>query len=506
MKGLIENRFGLLGLVLVALAALYGVAYVGRPAPAAQRTAQAVKAPVEAVTAVCPAPGGSRISVVTPPAEEKAADEPSAGAPGRAVLAAVRKSREDGERGRGGGKGDGGKSPRPVAVIERPGVLWQREMPSRSGPISVAATGAMAPGLESAQTARETSGAQRGLAGVRCVEPGAEAWFVGPGPAGADVRLYLANADPAPVDASIMIYSGEGPVLSERGSGVILGPGEHRVIDLRELAPSPLVMALRVSTGSGRVAAAVKAVLGERRGVDWLPAAAPPSTSVVVPGIPGTAGRRELYVTAPGDQDTVVQVKAVLKDGFYALKNKEEVDVPAGTTVTLDLTTGIGGQPAALVLTADVPIVAGMMIAGTGTAQDVAFTAGAPPIDLGSVVADGLASGKQTSRLVLSAPFAAGAVQVQLVPKKGAAPRPMAVSVPAGRTREIKLTPPRGSGSAFAVVVRPEPGSGPVYGGRVLDESTSDGLLITAQPLALARIWALVPPTVDSPAAVLPPS
>jgi hypothetical protein len=225
---------------------------------------------------------------------------------------------------------------------------------------------------------------------------------------------------------------------------------------------------------------------------------------VVVPGIPGTAGQRELYVTAPGEQDTVVQVKAVLKDGFYALKNKETVEVPAGSTATLDLSTGIGGQPAALVLSSDVPIVAGMMITGTGTSQDVAFTAGAPPIDLGSVVADDRASGRQRSSLVLSAPSTAASVQVQILPKQGPVPAPTEVRLSAGRTKEIALTAPKGGGGAFSVLVRPQADSGPVYGGRVLEEQAPDGLMISAQPLALARIWALVPPTAYSPGAVVP--
>ncbi|MEW9527133.1 DUF5719 family protein [Microbispora sp. NPDC049125] len=493
MKGLIENRFGLLALVMVAVAALYGVAFATRPAPVTVRPPQAVKAPVESVSAVCPAPGGTRLSVVTPPGGQ---------GPGSAVVAGL--AGAEGGDGKGGnGKGDG-KDARPVSTVDQPGLLWQKEIPAGGIPLAVDATGSMAAGLESAQTARETSGPQRGLAGVRCVEPGADAWFVGPGPASADVTLYLANADGAAADVSISMYSGEGPVLSERGSGMILQPGEHRAIQLRDLAPSPLVMGLEVSTATGRVAAAIRTVFGKGRGVDWLPVATAPATSVVVPGIPGTAGQRELYVTAPGEQDTVVNVKAVLKDGSYALKNKETLDVPAGSTAVLDLSTGIGGQPAALVLTSDVPVTAGLKITGTGSSQDVAFTAGAPSIDLGSVVADGRAARKQTSRLVLSAPFAQAAVKVQLLPKEGTAPPPVEVRLPAGRTREMKLTPPPGGGTGFSVVVQPEPGSGPVYGGRVLDETTTDGQMVTAQPLALARTWALVPPTADSPSAVLP--
>ncbi|GAA0393196.1 hypothetical protein GCM10009530_50680 [Microbispora corallina] len=486
MRKIVENRFGLLALVLVAIGALYGVAFATRPAPVARAAATPLKAPVESVTTVCPSPSGTRVSVITPSGAQ---------GPGAATLGAVAPPT--------GKNGKPAKPQAPLGVIQRPGRLWQREVPAGGGPLAVAATGSMAAGLEASQTAREKSGTQRGLAGVRCVEPGNDAWFVGPGPAAAEMTLYLTNADAAPADVTFMVYSGEGPVLSERGNGMILQPGESRVVNLRDLAPSPLVMALEVSTGSGRVAAAVKAVYGKGLGVDWIPAAAPPATRVVVPGIPGIAGPRELYVTAPGEQDTVVQVKAVLKDGSYALKNKETVEVPAGSTATFDLTTGVSGQAAALVLTADVPIVAGLKITGTGSSQDVAFTAGAPSIDLGSVVADGRSAKKQVSRLVLSAPFTAATVRVQLLPADGTPPAPVEVKLPAARTRELTLTPPPG-GASFSVVVQPQPGSGPVYGGRVVDEPTPDGEMLTAQPLAVARIWALVPPTADSPGAVLP--
>ena len=59
-------------------------------------------------------------------------------------------------------------------------------------------------------------------------------------------------------------------------------------------------------------------------------------------------------------------------------------------------------------------------------------------------------------------------------------------------------------GDAFSVVVLPLPGSGPVYGGRVMDEPVKGGLLLTAQPLAPARLWALVPPITESAATCCP--
>ena len=158
-------------------------------------------------------------------------------------------------------------------------------------------------------------------------------------------------------------------------------------------------MAVEVRAVSGRVAAAARVVVGKGKGTDWLPMAAEPATKVVVPGVPGGGGRRELYVTAPGEVDTVVRVKALTADGFYAMKNREVLEVPAGSTASVDLSTGMAGQPSALVLSADVPIVAGLMITGTGTQQDVAFGAGAVPIDIGSVVADNRSGKKVSSRL-----------------------------------------------------------------------------------------------------------
>ncbi|MBB5624658.1 DUF5719 family protein [Sphaerisporangium krabiense] len=493
-----ENRFGFLALVIVALAALFGVAFVTRPAAVAAPAATPGRVAVASVSAVCPDPAGARVSAITPPGGKGAGvatvTEVSPATVAQDAAATARAGATDG--------GAGAKPPQQV-TLDRPGSLWQRELPAKADPVEIYGTGAMAAGLEAAQTGRKADGAARGLASVRCAEPGASAWFVGPGPAAADVTLYLTNADTAQAVVTITAYAGEGPVLGDSGNGLVLKPGEHRAIRMRDLAPSPLLMAVEVRTVSGRVAASARAVLGAGKGADWLPASSAPATSVVVPGIPGGGGPRELFVTAPGERDTVVRIKALTADGFYAMKNRESLDVPAGSTASLDVTTGIGGQPSALVLTADVPIVAGLMATGTGAEQDVAFSAGSPPIDVGSVVADNRAGKKVSSRLILSAPAAAGKVSVQVVPAKGAAPAPVEVDIPAARTREIKPVVPAGGGD-FSLIVLPLPGSGPVYGGRVLDEKAPDGLYLTVQPLAQARTSALVPPIAESTAVVLP--
>ncbi|WP_336207758.1 DUF5719 family protein [Nonomuraea sp. LPB2021202275-12-8] len=438
MRAAAKSRFGPLALVLSALVVLYGIAYVTRPAPSPARAAEPRKVAVEAATAVCPGTRGASVSVYLP------------GTLSRETI----------------------KDAKPY-VVTGPG------------------------GLEAGYTTRVTRGGERGLAGVRCAEPAAETWLVGPGPAAARVTLHLVNPGKAAALADVTVFAAEGLVSGDKGLGLEIGPGEHRAIDLRTLAPSADVMAVGVTAVTGRLAVAARASV-ESGGVDWLPAAAPPATRVVVPGIPGGGGRRELLIAAPGESDATVQIRAVTQGADYAMKGRETVDVPAGGVLSIDVTTGIGGESAGLVLTSTAPIVAGLVITGTGEQSDVAFTAGTPPLDLGSAVAGNGAG----ARLVLTAPGPAGGpagrVRVQVVPEGGEAQPPFEVEVPTGRTKDV---PVRARG-VYGIVVTPV--AGRVYGGRVLAERSRSGLLITTQPLAQARIWTMLPELADTSRAVLP--
>ncbi|MEV4092839.1 DUF5719 family protein [Streptosporangium saharense] len=465
MKSLIENRFSLLALVLVALLALYGVASATRPGTEAGAAQGLRRVPVASVTVVCPAPGDTDAAVVTPPGGQDA---------GTATLVT----------------GD-----TTVETLRTPGTLWHEKIPAKSAPLVVSARASMAAGLEASQTRRETSGKHRGLAGVRCTEPAADTWLVGPGPAAADVTLYLANPDLAQATVEITVYAGEGPVVADSGDVIVMEPGESRSIDLKEIAPSPLVMAVGIRTAAGRVTAAARAIMHGGKGVDWLPASAPPATRVVVPAVPGGGGDRQLLVASTAETDTLVEVRAITSDGTYALKGREVLEVPAESVATMDLSSAVADRPSALVLTSETPILAGLVITGTGKKPDVAFTAGAAPINLGSVVADNHTGGDKGARLVLSAPETAGKVSVRVLPRKGEAPEPFEVDIPAARTKQVSL--PKVDGP-FGVLVLPVEGSGPVYGGRVMDERIKKGLALTVQPLAAARVWALVPPTTES--------
>ncbi|GAA2380584.1 hypothetical protein GCM10010404_41220 [Nonomuraea africana] len=439
MKGFVENRFGLVVLVLIALGALYGVAFLTRPAPAPPPAKGPQKVAVESVVAVCPAPRGAEVAVLSAQSE------------GAVAVGSTQ--------------------------VKEPGKLWRAKVKG-DDPVVVKATGTAARGLEASFGTKTVKGRSRGLAGVRCTEPAGTTWLVGPGPTAAEVKLHLTNADAAPALADVAVYSAEGPVPSDAGRGITVKPGAHLELDLHELAPSATVVAVGVTTSGGRLAVAAKAVM-DGRGVDWLPAAAPPATRVVVPGIPSGEGKRELLVAAPGTADATVQVRAVTTDGSYAMKGRETLDVIAGSVAVMDLTKGLDEQAAAIELVSDVPVVAGMVIS---TSVDVAFSAGTPSLELGAAVAD---NGKGSS-LVLTAVGGPGRVRV------GTA----TVDIPASRTKVVKVK------AGTGVVVTPV--SGEVYGGRVTRDRLKSGTLITAQPLSQGRIWTMLPTYTDDPAVVLP--
>ncbi len=147
MNALPGNRFALAALVVLALAALYGVAALARPADSARR--RDVNVPVTSANAACPDTHDARVSAVTPPGEH---------GPGKAWV------------------------PGTSVALTTPGTAWSADVKKKgAGPWPFAAYGSLAPGLTVEQT---TTGG--GLADTRCAQPATDLWFAGPGPADAE--------------------------------------------------------------------------------------------------------------------------------------------------------------------------------------------------------------------------------------------------------------------------------------------------------------------------------
>ena len=109
-----------------------------------------------------------------------------------------------------------------------------------------------------------------------------------------------------------------------------------------------------------------------------------------------------------------------------------------------------------------------------------------------------------STAVVLSAPQAAAQVQITELTSEGqASAAPRTVAVAGGHTVLVTLTAPRAGGrsSAFAVVITPLAGSGPLYAGRVVSQN---GSALSILPVTSALSWVPLPAVRDSVTTALP--
>jgi hypothetical protein len=355
----------------------------------------------------------------------------------------------------------------------------------------VSSTGVLAAGLEVEQVTRGEQGIDRGLAGLRCDAPRPEAWFVGGATLVGDGSvLVLANVDDTPSTVDVSVFSATGAADNRPGQGITIQPHTRQVINLDTLAPDRNLLAVHVLSRRGRVAAGVRHARADGRvplGVDWVPQATPPSTRVVVPGIPQGPGIRTVLITNPGTDDTTVTVRATTSDGQFVPTKLDQLDVPAGTTISARVDTVAATSAMGVTVTSEGgPIVAGALVQDrqTGPVREFAYTAGSLPLSGPALMTDLIINRPTESTLILTAFDAKATVVVtpiRVLGTVGALPAPKTVQVPAGRTATLKLSTfyPPGTQAQLALEVRPLPGSGPVYAARYLRERGARGPLTT---------------------------
>ncbi len=375
--------------------------------------------------------------------------------------------------------------------------------------------GALAPGLIADQWGRDPSGQGRGMASTACAPAGSDFWFVGGGAvAGRITRVVLVNPDVTSAIVDVIIHGPDGEIDTPTTRGLVV-PGQDRIIvRLDEVAPGVNGTAFHVIARSGRVGASVD---DEQRsglesiGTDWIPAAAEPATTVYVPGILAGDGARVLSVVSTSDNDAIVEVRVLAQDGSYLPFERGSVTVPAGAVTTLDMTPALppspdGVLPAALQLTSDHPIVAGMrqFFGGRNVQNEASFTAGAQPFT-GPAAVSGLPVRTATDvKLQIVAPATSVEVDVTMLPFRGgttiAEPTdPVRVSIPAGEVRVITFEPPTDV-EWFTGVITPAPGSGPILAAHRVKERSRFGDLITGYPWKPLRVRVPVPQAVPDAA------
>jgi hypothetical protein len=295
-------------------------------------------------------------------------------------------------------------------------------------------------------------------------------------------------------DVAVDISTDAGPLQETTDTGISVPPHGMIVQSLASTLRNSRAIALHVRTSVGQVAAAVEESTAGGQGT-WLPAAQTPAKHLVIPGLPGVAGTRELYISVPGVKDATVQVTAVTSRGSYQPTGATGIDLPGGSAAEITVPS-LGGIPAALRLTANTSITASVLIPGGGGALG-AFTVAAPALEEQGVVADNLTGPGRSSTLVLSAPRGAARVTVAEVATAGSAGRQTQdVTVAAGKSVVVSLRAIRGAprGTPFAVVITPQAGSGPVYAGRVIAGNGAGAALQAMLPVASALTTVPLPP------------
>ena len=364
-------------------------------------------------------------------------------------------------------------------------------VPAAGGAV-IQATGAMARGLEAEQVS------DSGRATERCASPGTDFWFAGPGVFTAPhIQVYLMNVSAQPADVTVQAFTDAGPLQGSADTGVAVAPHSMVTQSLDKMLHGTRMVALQVRTSVGQVVAAVRETRSGHAGA-WLPVSAAPSTRIVIPGMPAARGTRQLFLAVPGTSDAHITLNAITAKGSYRPTGGAGLDIPGGSVAQVSLTS-LSGIYGGLVVSSTVPVTASLMVPGGQQGSPGAFTAAAPAIQQQGVVAASVTGKGAASSLVLSAPWRAARVRVTEIGtggEQGKAASGSVLVIRAHRSVEQQLPTPDGSrhGSAFAVIVTPLPGSGPVYAGRVVTTSGKGGSVESILPVPSALTVVPLPP------------
>lgn len=368
------------------------------------------------------------------------------------------------------------------------------------------ATGADAGALVVEQTTRATAGTRRGVAALTCPTPSAESWFVGGATVlGTSSELLLVNGEPTAATVDVTVWTSTGRADPRPGREIRVPPRTRIAVPLDRLAPDRDLLALRVAATTGRVASALRVVRVDGRtplGTDWVPPSPGPARESVVPGLPDGPGRRTLLVTNPGDIATTVSAELTTDDGQYVPDDLQAIEVPAGTSVAVDLSDALADTSAAVRVRSDgAPVLAGALVVDRqdGSVREIAFAAATPALDGPSLMADVRLSPPTEVLLMLSAIGTDAVVELVPVAAPGQLPDPQRVEVPAATTVAVRLSRflPPGSTGSLGIEVRPL--SGRVHAARYSRERGSRGPFTTLLPVLPGTTSVTAPAVVGIP-------
>jgi hypothetical protein len=284
-----------------------------------------------------------------------------------------------------------------------------------------------------------------------------DAWYAGLGSSARHrSELVLTNLGQAQAVVDLTLWTPDGPVDAVGADGLVVEPGESRVVALDDLAAGEPTLGVHVSRRRGAVAvAALDTSTGATQGSELVSPAAAPRRDQVVAGLPQGERGRTLHVLNPGERTAQVRVEALGARGPFVPEGLGDVRVGPGQVATVALPRSVGSGSVALRLTSDVAVVPSVTVSPTG--DDVAVLESARAWRGSAVVP--LGGGIGVPELVLTAPDADGGAIRLVLEARGADEQVLGtaeVSVPAGTTLAVDPDDDLDLADATSLVVRSE--------------------------------------------------
>jgi hypothetical protein len=395
------------------------------------------------------------------------------------------------------------KADEPPKIVAEPGeVVTDRIEGESAAPRTARAVGSWAAGFGADQVARSGEGATRGLAAAPCARPITDGWILGgASTVGRTAQILLVNDDDRAAQVDLLVYGKAGEVVSPAGSGVVVPALSRSVVRLSALAPNQTITAVHVVARTGRIA--VSGLQTAAKGFTPLGMSALPVTQpgrrVVIPDIPKVAGARLLLLSPTGPAEA--SVKLLTKDGAITPVGLDAVSLDQNRVVPLDLGEALAGEPAGVLVTADVPVVAAVVVT-TGEGPELKegdVTAGTPALGAPGIVT-GLGLGTILHVVGISAPAAATSVRLDVY--VGGSTTPVwtrTVDVAAGASSRVRVQVDK---DGSLLVVTPL-GEGPAYITREVTEQGPRGPLLALAPVLPTRATTTVPPVQQRPGSAL---
>ncbi len=242
-----------------------------------------------------------------------------------------------------------------------------------------------------------------GLAVSDCTDVSSDAWLVGGATdVGRTTLILLSNPTEVAANVSLEIFGENGAVTAPNATGILVEPGQQRVLSLAAYAPDVTSPVVHVMSSGGQIQAALQQSTMRALipgGVDVITASAAPSTTQIMTGVAltglvaptGVGGgggadigvvssdvESTLRVAVPGDQDSDIVMTVI---GVSGVPVELHTTVPAHHTLQMPFT-GVVDGTYTVVVTGTMPVVAGVrsVQAASGATATAVTTPGTPPV------------------------------------------------------------------------------------------------------------------------------